>query len=125
MNRELLAEELDRQIEGFHRANSVEAIGLESLLGVANDLRLLPTVQFKERLRSDLLAQAEEINNKKYVDALPPTNLPLSTPDFLARLEQREFSMLPADPRSFLFSFLSHAAVVALIASGIWIGDVS
>jgi TonB family protein len=38
-------------------------------------------------------------------------------------LAQQEFSVLPADPRSFVFSFLSHAAVVVLIASGIWVGQ--
>jgi TonB family protein len=33
--------------------------------------------------------------------------------------------VLPADPRNFLLSFLSHAALVAFIASGIWVGHVT
>jgi len=35
----------------------------------------------------------------------------------------QELSTLPADPRSLLLSFVSHAALVALIVSGIWVGQ--
>jgi hypothetical protein len=37
--------------------------------------------------------------------------------------EEIELSVFPADHRSFLFSFVSHAALVLLIASGIWVGQ--
>lgn len=35
----------------------------------------------------------------------------------------KELSTLPADPRSLVLSFVSHAALVALIVSGIWMGQ--
>ena len=38
-------------------------------------------------------------------------------------LTGKRFSVFPADHRSFLVSFASHAALVLLIASGIWVGQ--
>ena len=38
-------------------------------------------------------------------------------------LTVKGFTIFPADHRSFLFSFVSHAALVLLIASGIWVGQ--
>jgi len=38
-------------------------------------------------------------------------------------LTETGFSVFPADHRSFLVSFASHAALVFLIASGIWVGQ--
>src|SRR5207302_4424355 len=47
---------------------------------------------------------------------------PLTTTEFTPSFSSREFAALPAAPRSLFLSFMSHAAVVALIASGIWVG---
>jgi len=94
-----------------------------SLLAIATELRLLPTPEFKNRLKADLNEEAEE-------RALPTSAADIESVRNSARLrleimpslDQREFSMLPADPRSFLFSFVSHVVLVVLIASGIWAG---
>src|SRR5207302_99040 len=43
-------------------------------------------------------------------------------PQIMSSLDQSEFSMLPADPRGFMLSFVSHVMLVVLIASGIWAG---
>lgn len=116
MNREEVAEALDRQIESPGRERNGK---LEPLLAIACDLRLLPTMQFKDQLRADLLAYAESIESANA--EVCSKDLAITCSELPQMLEQREFSMLPADPRSFVFSFISHAAVVVLIASGIWI----
>jgi hypothetical protein len=118
MNREELAEALDRQIE--NAAGSI--IGeCEQLLPIASELRLLPSSQFKDQLRAELLAQAEALDVE--CAEFSSSNPFVASSELPQILEQREFSMLPADPRSFLLSFVSHAAVVVLIASGIWVGQ--
>src|SRR5260370_10184733 len=94
-----------------------------SLLAIAAELRLLPTLDFKNQLRADLEGEAEE-------RALQPSgggiesvrNSETLRQEIMRSLDQREFSMRPADPRSFLFSFVWHVVLVVLIASGIWAG---
>lgn len=119
MNREEIAEALDRHIVGSESETPVA--GFEPLLAIASDLRLLPTRQFKDELRAELLAQAEALDTD--CAEFSSSNPFVASSELPQILEPREFSMLPADPRSFLLSFVSHAAVVVLIASGIWVGQ--
>jgi len=118
MNREELAETLDRQIENAAGSITGEC---EPLLAIASDLRRLPSWQFKDHLRAELLAQAEALDVE--CAEFSSSNPFVASSELPQILEPREFSMLPADPRSFLLSFVSHAAVVVLIASGIWVGQ--
>jgi periplasmic protein TonB len=114
MNRELLAEEIETEIQ---KMRVMPFSGdPDSLLGIAVQLRLQPRQEFRDRLRQELLAQAEELESV----ASGNIDLPLQNYDPMPSFSQREFSVLPADPRSLIVSFLSHAAAVVLIASGIW-----
>lgn len=120
MNRDELAEALDLGIE---RSGSIPAADdFDPLLQIASALRLLPSHEFRAQLKADLLARADALDNGACAAMPPVTEFAAAQTDLMPTLEQREFSMLPADPRSFVFSFLSHAAVVVLIASGIWVG---
>ena len=122
MNQHLAAEELDRQLGGMLASGANSELEQGSLLEIAARLRRLPSADFKERLRADLLASVEPlstVDNTELRSACLAATAPQLIPTFL---HGRELSMLPADPRSLVFSFLSHAAVVVLIASGIWLG---
>jgi len=127
MNREELAEKLDREIDGFIERNTLsEPAPLDVPFQVPAELRLLPHLpseEFRARLKEELLEQAESLRSSRVYassEILPSLNQP-SVPSF----STRQIAVLPADPRSLVFSFLSHAAVVALIASGIWVGHVT
>jgi periplasmic protein TonB len=127
MNREELAEKLDREIDALIERNTLpEPATLDWLFQFPAELRLLPRLpseEFRARLKEELLEQAETLrSNWVYAtsEILPSLNQP-SVPSF----SSRQIAVLPADPRSLLLSFLSHAAVVALIASGIWVGHVT
>ena len=116
-----LAEALDREIE--HSGTNPAAGKFASLLRVAATLRLQPNRQFRQQLKVALLASAEALDSAECADIPTPSELVTTPPELMPTFEQRQFSVLPADPRSFLFSFLSHAAAVVLIASGIWVGQ--
>jgi TonB family protein len=84
---------------------------------------MLPNQEFKMQLKADLAARAESLGGVECADIPTTSEFVATPPALMPSLEQCEFSMLPADPRSFVFSFLSHAAAVVLIASGIWVGQ--
>ncbi len=94
-----------------------------SLFAIAAELRLLPTPEFKNQLKADLEEETEEralgTSAAGIESARDSAGL---RPEIMPSLDQRKFSVLPADPRSFLFSFVSHVVLVVLIASGIWAG---
>ena len=122
MNPHFAAEELDRQLDNVLAAGANSELEQGSLLDIATRLRHLPSPSFKARLKADLLAGAESFpaaDDAELRSACLAATTPHLIPTFL---QGRELSMMPADPRSFLFSFLSHAVVVVLIASGIWVG---
>lgn len=119
MNQQFGAEEFDRKLELMLTASAVPQNGRDPLVEIAAQLLRLPSPAFKERLRADLLTSVE---TEEETYARPPAVLAAAATEFLLSLRQPKFSMMPADPRSLLFSFLSHAAVVLLIASGIWVG---
>ncbi len=94
-----------------------------SLLAIAAELRLLPTLEFKNQLKADLEEEAKARRLQTSVAGIESVrNSETLRPEIMPSLDQREFSMLPADLRSFLFSFVSHVVLVVLIASGIWAG---
>jgi len=133
MNRQELAEELDRHVdELLHRSGGVSGLNgngsgpLHSLLAVAAELRALPAPEFKYQLRSDLLENASTpLTSGKASEVLRFENPapPLSGSEVMPSLISRGFGIYPADHRSFLVSFGSHTALVLLIASGIWVGQ--
>jgi len=64
MNREQLAEELDRQIDALMQANlSEEPAPPDWLAPITRELRLLPNEQFHARLKQELLEQAESLES--------------------------------------------------------------
>ena len=121
MNRDDLAEALDREIE--HSGANSAAGEFAALLQVAAALRLLPSQQFKQQLKADLAARSESLDSAECADIPTSSELLAASPELMPTFEQRELSVLPADPRSLLLSFLSHTAAVVLIASGIWVGQ--
>jgi TonB family protein len=118
MNRETSPEQLDSEIQRLMEGRGQASGKRDSLLGIGADLRLLPSQGFRERLKEDLRAQAEAMDS---VPQVANTDFPQLGSQPMPTLTERPFSVLPADPRSLLFSFLSHAAAVVLIASGIWV----
>jgi len=144
MIREELAERLDQEIEairaGTDRGASPE---LRPLLEVAVTFEMLPDPEFRRHLKVELLERAAAPFNGEVEDRpegqaelgsglqgwVPPERGSSSLPAAeiagalsIPCLAHKELSTLPADPRSLLLSFVSHAALVALIVSGIWVG---
>lgn len=125
MNRGQTAEELDLQIEGLMASDSSET-DTNPLLKIAGELRLLPSRAFEQRLLADLMEQGEAIEQtvqeRAQWERAENEALPFRRPELMLSFVQARYSAMPADPRSLFLSFMSHAAVVALIASGIWLG---
>jgi len=123
MNREQLAEALSLKIDALMAANASSGTP-EPLVRIAAELRTLPCSDFRSALRDELLERAGSLELAfTGTDSEPPT-LSFGRPE-TPSFSQPQFAALPADPRNFLFSFLSHVAVVAFIASGIWVGHVT
>lgn len=147
MIRETLAERLDQEIEAIRAgANPSRRPELGPLLEVAASFQLLADPEFRLELKAELLAHAESARFAGKIDRLKPEGQAELSPApqawaqsgcdrgsvraeeiagvlSLPSLAHRELSVLPADPRSLLLSFVSHAALVALIVSGIWVGQ--
>jgi periplasmic protein TonB len=124
MNREQQAEELDRQIDALMQASLPgEPAPSDWFVPITRELRLLPSEEFRARLKAELLEQAESLESSELCAAseILPSLSQASAPSF----STRQVAVLPADPRSLFLSFLSHAALVALIASGVWVGHVT
>jgi TonB family protein len=138
MNREVIADELDQQIEGVLSGKRTIGVGSDPLLALASELYMLPDPEFKTRLEQFLLEEDAEpalsewneskvgthplvvaqSTNHDRVDWPQPASLGALTPLFGGK----HTGLFPADHRSFLVSFVSHAALIALIASGIFVG---
>jgi TonB family protein len=123
MNPHVPAEELDQQVEKMILGTSVHS-GDESspLLATASELRLLPDLDFRRRLGADLINEATPVETSLIPsrDNQPGT---AALSSIMPTLTGKGFRIFPADHRSFLVSFASHAALVLLIASGIWVGQ--
>jgi periplasmic protein TonB len=122
MNQDHVAEELDHNIDLLMSAPG-EGNASDPLVQIVAELRMLPCKEFRNRLREEVMERAHAIESE--VEPTAAAEYPLSAPDLSASFSQPQFAALPADPRNFLLSFLSHAAVVAFIASGIWAGHLT
>jgi TonB family protein len=81
---------------------------------------MLPREEFRNDLREQLMERAESLEVGEYPTSAAAHEFAFGQPDLSPAFSRQQFGALPADPRNFLFSFLSHAALVAFIASGIW-----
>jgi len=124
MNTQNHADELDARIETMLTGESAQPEGSRGeLLAIADDCRMLPNPEFRQRLKADLLDQAvggPELSAAQSGFQQMASGTALA--EILPTLGEKPLGIFPADHRSFIASFLSHAALIALIASGIWVG---
>lgn len=118
MNREQLAEELDLKVDAL-MAPGTDTSTPDPLLQLADELRMLPSEDFRGGLREQLMEKAESLEFHQNA-SIARDEFTFTQPDLTPAFSRQQFGALPADPRNFLLSFLSHAALVAFIASGIW-----
>ena len=122
MSRRTRREELDSQIECLLRgATSELRPEWRSLAMIVADLEKLPSAEFRERLKSELV---ETIAADEPSSTFKQVTSATTFAEILPGLAETDHRMFPADQRSFVFSFLSHTALIVLIASGIWVGRV-
>jgi TonB family protein len=122
MNPHVPAEELDQQIEKMLSRTNAQAAGSSPLLAIASELRLLPDPDFKRRLQADLSDEAAPLESSLGCSVVNQSRTAAFSA-ILPTLTGKGLRVFPADHRSFLVSFASHAALVLLIASGIWVGQ--
>ncbi len=123
MKQETFADELNRRIELLLAGVRVERESeWNSLLAIAAEVTTLPNTEFKGRLKADLLEETEvaqaHYQHAHFQQAQGTAVLAALSPT----LGGKQSGIFPADHRSFLVSFASHAALVLLIASGILVG---
>lgn len=118
MNREARAEEFDRKIDSLMTGRTDMSPEWNDLLSLGGELRYLPSPQFRNRLKSELVEQIGEPATAAFEQVTSATVFA----EILPTLTGRESHMLPTDQRSFVVSFISHTALIALIASGIVVG---
>jgi TonB family protein len=123
MKQEIFADELNRRIvQLLARVNVEHEPEWNPLLAIAAEATTLPNPEFRSRLKADLLEEAES-SQTHYQDA---QFRQAEGAELLARglptLDGKQSGIFPADHRSFLVSFASHAVLVLLIASGIFVG---
>ena len=117
MNRKGMADELDQQLELLLRGRREAGAESEPLLALASELRMLANPEFKNRLKEELIGGYElPAESARFYPARASAFAGI-VPMFSAK----RTGLLPADHRSFLVSFASHAALIALIASGIFV----
>jgi protein TonB len=121
MNRQADADELNVEIESLLGCGKIETQGKwRPLAAIAAELRHLPNPDFKSRLKAELLEAypqgvAREASFEQVTGAA-------AFAEILPSIGGNNFRIFPADHRSFLVSFVSHTALIVLIASGIWAG---
>lgn len=116
------AEELDQQIENLISTGSRDHDG-DSLLAIAADLRSIPNPDFRRRLMTELVGEAVSLETAHIPQSAMQQETAAALSSIMPTLTGNGFAILPADHRSFLVSFASHAALVLLIASGIFVGQ--
>jgi TonB family protein len=121
MNRQNIAEKLDRNIDQALSGKDIKQdYELNSLLALGSDLRALPSYEFKNRLKADLMDEVLLVTSgQAHLERMTGT---VVLAEILPTLGGKQLGIFAADHRSFLVSFASHAALVLLIASGIWVG---
>jgi TonB family protein len=90
----------------------------DSLVAIAAELLTLPDPDFKNRLKAELMEEAGSLEAGAHYERVEGPALATILPS----LGGKGLVLFPSDHRSFLISFISHAALVVLIASGIWVG---
>lgn len=116
------AEELDQQIENLISVGSGDHDG-DSLLAIAADLRSIPDLGFKRRLMAELVGEAVSLGTANVPQSAMQPETAAALSSIMPTLSGKGLGIFPADHRSFLVSFASHAALVLLIASGIFVGQ--
>jgi len=122
MNPHVLNEELDQQIERMVTRTNAQLAGSSSLLAIASELCHLPDPDFKRGLQADLLDEAVPLDSSSDRSSMNHSRIAAFS-GIMPTLTGKGLRVFPADHRSFLVSFASHAALVLLIASGIWVGQ--
>jgi protein TonB len=120
MNRQADADELNVEIESLLASGKIEIQGKwRHLAAIAAEVRELPNPEFKSRLKAELLEEYPvSAAREDFFEQVIGT---AAFAGILPNLGGNNFRIFPADHRSFLVSFLSHTALIALIASGIWV----
>lgn len=122
MDTKTRADELDERVQ-LLRAGAMLDLEPEwcALHALVDDLCELPSAVFRQRLKAELIEEggideplAPKFEQVAGVGALA---------EVLPSLTGNSSRIFPADQRSFLFSFLSHTALIVLIASGIWVSS--
>jgi protein TonB len=117
------ADELDQQIESLISGRGGDHDGdSNSLLAVATELRSIPDPDFKRRLMAELVGEAVPFETA-YIPQGTMQRETAALSSIMPTLSGKGLGIFPADHRSFLVSFASHAALVLLIASGIFVGQ--
>ncbi|MBO0910986.1 MAG: energy transducer TonB [Acidobacteria bacterium] len=120
MNRQAGADALERELESLVAGRKRKAHPeWQPLVEIAADLRQLADPEFKSRLKSELFEETGRCEPERTV--LDEITGATQFAEVLPALGGNP-PIFPADQRSFLVSFLSHTALIALIASGIWGG---
>ena len=144
MNRQAMADELDRQVEELLSGKRTADAGSHPLLAVAAELQMLPDPEFVECLKEVLIEEGPgnsgNLLGTPSRQRLPHPSCiskdgdfpPVDSERFQARIpllsggltlfSGKPSGIFPGDHRSFLVSFISHAALIAIIASGIFVG---
>src|SRR6266700_3781366 len=123
MKQDTFADELNRRVEQLLAGVQVEnETEWESLLSIGEEVSALPNPEFKMRLKADLLEETEATCANFPGAHVQQTEGAALLAGLLPTLQGKQSGIFPADHRSFLVSFASHAALVLLIASGIFVG---
>ena len=121
MNRQPDADELNFHLDSYLASKKIESgAKLHPLLTIATELRQLPHPEFKDRLKADLLEETSTITQNRGI--FEQVTGAAAFAEILPNLGANDFRIFPADHRSFIVSFLSHTALIVIIASGIWAG---
>jgi TonB family protein len=121
MNRQTDADELNVELESWLAGQGINAgMQWQPLLAIAAELRELPHPEFENELKADLLENADTYEPSQM--AFQQVTGAAAFAEILPTFSGRDFHIFPADHRSFVVSFISHTALIMLIASGIWAG---
>lgn len=138
MNRQDMADELDGQVEMLLRSEDCAGAASDPLLKLAAELCVLPNPEFRSRLKDGLVegwiancpgAGSRNTHPLKSAKGGATSGVVVQREGVeraqalagIALLTGKRSGLFPADHRSFVVSFASHAALIALIASGIFV----
>lgn len=123
MNSTALADRLDHAIDAFIFNSDGDALRVDlqvsELLGIAAELRFLPSPDFKAQLKAELEAALakRDFASQLHIVSRPPAATRADRADVLPTLFGKGYGEYPIHRGSLAASFLAHAAAVVLIAS--------